>query len=94
MAHRAVLEAGTAQIVKTRRQATQCGKRAGVTFQAKLALVVPDEHSGVRRPVSLVTDRAFFKLDRRMLKRERPPLVSVARQATRFIGGHPAQGGS
>src|SRR3989442_9737396 len=83
----AVLELRTAQIVKSRRNATQqpggvrpgAGRaNIGVALQADKARFVADQHSRIHGPVRLMARRASFKLHRRMLKYEGAALVTVA----------------
>ncbi len=57
-----------------------------MAFQADEANVGSGEHPRVRRAMRLVTCRAAFKPERRMLEGERPALIAMALEAARFIG--------
>src|SRR6266568_3034305 len=92
MANRAVLVAWRAQVMERRRDHPQSGLRrsrrrtVGMALQTHDPHLLPREHTGVRRSVRFVTAPAALKPHRRMLERERSPLVAMTAETARFVG--------
>ena len=57
-----------------------------MAFQAHKADLVPYEHPGIGRSVRFVTGRAPTYAGGHVLERKRSPLVSVAGEASLFVG--------
>ena len=57
-----------------------------MAFQAHKADLVPYEHPGIGRSVRFVTGRASTYAGGHVLERKRSPLVSVAGEASLFVG--------
>src|SRR5271168_4547476 len=92
MAHRAVLVARRAEIMKSRRYNAQNAgfdNRVGqicVALQAHQPHLLPDQHARVGRSVNLMATAAAFKTNRRMLKCEWAALIAVTLQTSGFVG--------
>src|SRR5579872_554350 len=100
VAHRTILEARVAEVVKRRRNSAHAGyvhrrtrsrfrrrrrRIVGVTLQTDEANLVARQHTGIGRAVRLVAGRTPFKTYRGVLKNERPALIAMALKAAWLV---------
>ena len=85
VARRAILEAGTAQVVERRRLARQNIRRGGMAFQAEQMLLAAHEHLRIHRAVRLMTAHATLQTHDGMLEGKRATFVRMALGTRNFV---------
>ena len=85
VARRAILEAGTAQVVERRRLARQNVRRGGMAFQAEQVLLGAHEHLRIHRAVRLMTAHASLQAHDGMLEGKGAALIRMALGTRDFV---------
>ena len=85
MARRAILEAGTTEVVKRGWLAGQNARSGGMAFQAEQVLLAAHEHLRIHRTMGFVTTHAPLQAHSSMLKGKGSALVGMALGAGNFV---------
>ena len=85
MARRAILEAGTTEVVKRGRLAGQNARSGGMAFQAEQVLLAAYQHLRIHRTVRLVTAHAPLQAHGCMLEGKGATLVRMALRTSDFV---------